>query len=274
MGATGSGKTFSITTLLEAGLEVFVICTEPTGMDTLLDAIKSKGLSTDKLHWRAITPARPTFQGLTDLAKKVAVLDFEGLAKLKPSGNRQEAQWIKVLTTLANFTDDKDGKVYGDVTKFGPDKALVVDSLSGLNLMAMDLVIGDKATAHMGEWGVAMQLIEKLLLTLSSSLNCVFVLNAHLEREVNEITGGSSITASTLGRKLAPRLPRFFSEVVMAYREGGRFYWSTDATGVDLKHRALPLGNKLDPTFAAVVLTFRERIKTSTGTKEVSTKPA
>jgi predicted ATPase len=36
LGASGSGKTYSIRTLLDAGLEVFVLFTEP-GMEVLAD---------------------------------------------------------------------------------------------------------------------------------------------------------------------------------------------------------------------------------------------
>lgn len=260
MGGIGSGKTYAISTLLEAGLKVFVIITEPTGLDTLLDVVHSKRLDVSNLHWRAITPARASFKGLIDIANKVSVMDFEALSKLRPSGNRRDAQWISVLHQLDKFKSDKDDKDYGDITSFGPDCAVVLDSLSGLNLMAMDLVIGDKPNAHQGEWGTAMGMLEKLLLTLCSSLKCTFVLTSHLEREVNEITGGSTIGASALGRKLGPKIPRFFSETVMAYRDGDKFYWSTTAVGVDLKNRALPLSNKLEPTFRPVVEAYRRRL--------------
>jgi len=260
LGGPGSGKTYSLSTLLEAGLEVFVIITEPVGLDTLIDVVTAKKLPIAKLHWHSITPSRPGFDSLKDMAKKVAMMDYEAVSKLRPASNRTHAQWIKVLECLSNFTCQRDGKSYGPVDQFSSDRVVVVDSLSGLNVMAMDITIGDKPTAHQGEWGIAMQQLEKLILALTSIPSCPFVLTAHTEREVNEITGVTQVMASALGRKLAPKLPRFFSEVVLAYREGEQFWWSTTATGVDLKNRALPLNAKLQPSFVPIFEVYRKRL--------------
>src|SRR6185436_3611992 len=111
------------------------------------------------------------------------------------------------------------GKSYGDVTKFGSSQALVVDSLSGISSMAMDVTIGDKVTANPGEWGIAMRALDKFLLTCTSDLKCFFVMTAHTEREEDQITGASKVMASTLGKKLAPQVPKYFSEVVLAEAE-------------------------------------------------------
>jgi hypothetical protein len=106
-----------------------------------------------------------------------------------------------------------------------------------------------------------MGLLEKLLLSLTSQVNCAFVLTAHVEKEVNEISGATQVMASALGRKLAPKLPRFFSEVVMAHRQGEQFLWSNTSQNVDLKKRSLPLGDKLQPSFVPVIEAYRARLK-------------
>jgi hypothetical protein len=266
MGGTGSGKTYSLSTFIEAGLDLFVLITEPTGLDSLLDAVERKKLPIDKLHWHQVTPARAGFTNLADMAAKVGLMDYESLSKLRPTAGRNTAKFHDVLSTLANFKCERTGKEFGPVDAFDATKALAVDSLSGLNSMAMDLVIGDKVSAHQGEWGVAMNMLDKLLLALTSGLKCPFALTAHLEREVNEVTGGQQIMASTLGRKLAPKVPRFFSEVVMAYREGISFHWSTTAINTDLKCRSLPLSAKLEPSFVPVIEAYKKRIATAGGT--------
>jgi AAA domain len=265
MGETGAGKTYSIRTLLDAGLETFVIGTEPTFLDTLLDASSVRGQIRPGLHWKAVQPARVGIAGIQEMVKKISTMDFKGLADAKPDNQRQHAQLVTLLSTLANFVDDRTGKEFGSVESWGADRALVIDSLSGLNLMAMDLTIGNKVTAHMGEWGVAMGTLEKLLLNLCSNLKCFFVLTSHLEREADDNTGGSKLMVSTLGKKLAPKIPRFFSEVVLAYREGEAFHWSTALTGVVLKHRALPLGAKLLPSFEPIVAAHKRRLASLTG---------
>lgn len=262
MGETGGGKTTSIVTLLQAGLEVFVIGTEPTFLDSLLDGLERADVKRflDQLHWKSIMPARVGIAGLKGMVQQISKMDYESLSKLRPDNQRAHAQLITLLATLEDFVDDRTGASFGSVESWGPQRVLVIDSLSGLNLMAMDLTIGNKVTAHQGEWGVAMGTLEKLLLNLTSNLKCFFVLIAHTEREGDEISQGTKVMVSTLGRKLAPKVPRFFSEVVQAYREGDNYLWSTIATGVVLKHRALPLGGKLQPSFKPIVEAHHRRL--------------
>lgn len=260
MGSAGVGKTYALSTLAEAGLEVFAIVTEPTGVESLVDTWQKKKLDISRLHWKQITPTRTGFVDMMEMAQKIGNMTYESLTKLPPQGNRSQARFIQLLATLSSFTCDRDGINYGAVDSFGPSRVLVIDSLSGLNLMAMDLAVGDKPTAHQGEWGIAMSALEKLLNSLSSGLRCTFVITAHLDREVDEITGGTRIMASALGRKLAPKLPRFFSEVVHAYRDGPNFYWSTISPGVDTKVRTLPLSDKIAPSFIPIVDAYRARL--------------
>lgn len=259
LGAPGSGKTYSISTILAAGLDTHCIITEPNGLETLLDVVEKKNLPLEKLHWKVITPARAGFAGLIAGAEKIARMDFKQLADQKPSGQRQTSQFVTLLETMQEFRCDHCGKSFGPVTAFDSTQAVVVDSLSGLNLMAMDMVIGDKVTAHQGEWGVAMKMLDRFILNCTSNLSCLFVLTSHLEREIDEVAGGSRIMAATLGKKLAPQLPRFFSDVVMAYREGDKYLWSTNALNVDLKHRSLPLSGKLEPSFAPIIAAAKRR---------------
>lgn len=260
LGGPGAGKTYSLATLAEAGLEVFVIVTEPVGLDTLVDVFAKKNLM-HKLHWNQITPSRPGFSDLIKAAEMISIQTYETLAKMSPSGDRRNAQWLKLLKCLANFHDERTGKDFGPIDKFTPDQVLVIDSLSGLNIMAMDVVIGDKPNAHQGEWGIAMGTLEKLILSLTSQVKCSFILTAHLEKEVNEVTGATQLMASALGRKLAPKLPRFFSEVVLAYRDQSQFFWSTTAMNTDLKNRSLPLDSKLLPSFKPIVDAYHKRLE-------------
>ena len=265
IGGAGSGKTHSLTTLIEAGLDLFVFVTEPNGIETLIDVVQRKGLPLSKLHWMSVSPTRAGFDQLQTLADTIARGTFETLSKLPPSPKRNEAQVMKFLKGISNFIDDPTGEEYGSIEKFDETRVVVIDSLSGLNLMAMDLVIGDKPNAHPGEWGVAMGFLEKLLNKLTGDLSCPFVLTAHIEREQDEITGGTKIMTSTLGRKLAPKLPRFFSEVVLAHRDGPNYFWSTSALSTDLKNRSLPLGDKLSPTFAPIIAAYQARLKATRG---------
>jgi hypothetical protein len=263
MGQSGTGKTFSLSTLIESGLEVFLITTEPNGLESLLDAMATKGLDIHKLHYHVISPARPDFTSLAKMATLVSLSDQAALSAIKPGSERSNAQWIELLKTLNNFTCDRTGEIFGPVDKLGPNRAVVIDSLSGLNLMAMDITVGDKVTASPGEWGIAMKLLDKLLITLTSNLTSTFILTAHTEREVDEISGASQIMVSSLGRKLAPQIPKFFSEIVLTHvqTDGDRrtYYWSTNTQNYTLKNRSLPVGSRLEPSFKPIIAAFHRR---------------
>ncbi len=254
MGETGSGKTHAIRTLAEAGIEVFIIFTEPLGMEILGDT------DPEMVHWHYVPPAKPTWDAMIDNATKINKMSYEDLAKIKSGMNKSEyAQFMVVLQQLNNFHDQRTGKDYGDVTTWDNRRAIVVDSLSGLSIMAMDLVVGAKPTKAMGDWGVAMDNLERLVTKLCADTNCFFVLTAHLEREVDEVTGSVKLMMSTLGRKLAPKLPRFFSDVVHCKRIEATFTWSTVTGNVDLKARNLPYSDNLPPSFVPLVENWKNK---------------
>lgn len=274
MGAPGSGKTFSISTLIEAGLEVFVIITEPNGLDTILDAMQRKNLPMDKLHWHVIAPMPTNIKTLQEQATKINTMGYEDLGKIKTGISKRDAtQYMDVLKQIENFTDQRTGNSYGDVTTWGPTRAFVLDSLTGINIMVQDCTVGSKPTMHQGEYGVAMNAIHRLVVTLTS-LDCYFVLMAHIDRVVDPIRGGTFIMLSALGQKLAPKLPAPFSECILAVRDGANYYWSTATPNVDTKSRALPISAQLKPSFAPIVEIGKKRAemvqKSRTGTAPIS----
>lgn len=261
IGPPGAGKTWCLPTLIEAGIELFVIITDPGGEESLLDSMAARKLPLDNLHWKYIPCASPSWDTLYNMAKKINTMTYEAITKIKSGIEKQDyQQYMEVISQLFNFTCDRTGLEYGAVDSWGPDRALVIDSLSGINTMSMDMTIGAKPAAHQGEWGVAMNAEEKLIKKLCADLKCFFVLTAHIEREVDEVAGQTQLMVGCLGRKLAPKLPKDFSDVILTYREGTSFFWSTVAPNVDLKARTLPLANKLQPSFGQVVEAWQKRV--------------
>jgi hypothetical protein len=252
VGGVGTGKTHSIHSLVEAGFEVFAIFTEP-GMETVAN------IPSEKLKWHYIPPAAPSWDDMIDSANKINTMSFEALTKLPHINKTKYTGFIDLLTCLSNFTDDRTGEIFGSADTFDQSRVLFVDSLSGLNIMAMNLVAGSKPVKSMADWGVSMENLERLITKLTTDLRCHVVLTAHLERETDELTGGTTLMASTLGKKLAPRLPRFFSDVIHCKREGAKFSWSTATVNVDLKARNLSLGDNLIPSFVPVAESWRKR---------------
>lgn len=251
VGASGSGKTHSIRTLVEAGLEVFVLFTEP-GMEVLAD------IPSDKLHWHYVPPASPDFADMIDSANKINKLSLKALSDMSDINKNKYTEFIEILTTLSNFKCDRTGQAYGSVDSWDQSRVLVVDSLTGLSISAMNLVTGSKPVKSMADWGMSMDNLERLITKLCVDTKCHFVMIAHLERETDEVTGGTTLMASTLGRKLAPKLPRFFSDVIHVVRKDNQFLWSTSTANVDTKTRNLPLAGNHQPTFVPLIANWKK----------------
>jgi len=270
-GASGAGKTSSIVTLLATGIEVFVIGTEPGFVDSLIDRVRELKLDINKLHWATVLPATDGWDALDDMTQKIGSLDFEGISKIKGIGKEKtRVPAMKFLIALKDFHDERTNTTFGSFTTWDDSRALVVDSLSGLSVIAWYLTVGNKPTGAPGEWNIAMNYIEALLMKINSDRQCYFVLTAHIEKEMDEISGVLRVMTSTLGRKLAPKIPRFFGEVVYAVRSiddkgTPTFTWSTVDRTADLKNRVLPVGNKLAPDFRAVVDGHEKRKRLAAG---------
>jgi hypothetical protein len=252
LGASGSGKTFSLKTLIAKGITPFCIFTEP-GFEVLGD------IPADKLHWHYVKPASQDWASMIGMAHNVNILSYEALTKVEDSQRRQYNQFEDLLTALNNFRCDRTGESYGDCCTWGTDRAIIVDGLTGVGIMAMALKTGGRVTRSQPDWGVAMQLVENLTSKLCTDTRCHFVLIAHTERETDEVMGGSKIMAATLGKKLAPKLPRFFSDVVLADKAGTKFTWSTAAVGAELKARNLPVAEGLTPDFGPIIENWKKQ---------------
>src|SRR4030095_12758190 len=259
LGPPGRGKTTSLVTFIEAGLDLFGIGTDPGFEESLLDAMDRKHLPMDKLHYRYVAPASAPWDTLLDAATKVKSMTYEQLSSMKGGDKSGYTQFLELLRTLADFTDQRTGENFGPVDAFPENCAVCLDSLSGINVMALDMMIGGKPTAHQGEWGVAMNMEEKLVLKLTSDLKCFFVLTAHVEKEPDLLSGVPLTMVGALGKKLAPKLPRTFSDGILTIKEGDNFTWRTAALNVDLKSRSLPIANGLEPSFKQIVDIWKRR---------------
>lgn len=260
MGPTGTGKTHILGTLVETGLEVFYIALEP-GMESLLGYWTDKGKPIpDNLHWKSLKTSETSFlTTMMESAKKINTMSNEMLQKLQDPQKSQHNGFIKLLETLNNFVDERTGEVFGPVDKWGVDRVLVIDALTGINNAALSLVVGGKPIKSLVDWGVGMDTVEKLLRSLTSDCRCHFVLLSHIEREVDPVLGGTKISVGTLGTKLASKIPPMFSDVILAKRELASYYWSTADASADLKTRNLPLAEKIAPSFKTIYDKWKSR---------------
>jgi len=261
MGAPGSGKTTALATLILNRVRTFVISTEPGGIESLLDEISRKGYDLNLLHWSYVPPASPGWGSLRQAGQLANVMSYEDLSKLKMGVAKDQMKQLgKFFDLCENFKCERTGKEFGPIEKLGPECAVCLDSLSGLNHIVMQNTVGFKPSPHQGEWGIAMGLEENILLKFQADLTSYFICNAHIVREPDEVSGTSKVVAAALGSKLGPRVPRFFGEVVLSKRGAQKFTWRTMDNEADLKNRILPIGQELVPDFTPIVAAYQKRV--------------
>jgi hypothetical protein len=259
-GDPGGGKSFIIPELIKYDLDVFVIGTEPRFQESMIDACKHWNVDRRRLHTKYIPPVKTSLASFISTAQKMNQLSFEGLTKLSGGMDKHlYTQFNEFMKAHENFVDDETGKSWGSYDSWGNDRALVWDSQSGINIMAYGYVVGAKPVPAPGEWGIAMKLIEDFCNLITSTIKGPFVVTGHVERETDEVTGGTKNMVGTLGKKLAPKYPRFFSEVILCRQSGGKYLWSTMTETYALKKRTLPLSDSITPSFGPIIEAWRKR---------------
>lgn len=252
MGPSGTGKTYSIGTLVDLGVEVFYLALE-SGMESLLGYWTDNGKEVpSNLHWHKVSAPTASFTELIANAKNINMLNLDSLAKMPDPNKSKHNQFISLLEALNNFPDDRTGEKYGPVNSWDQSRVLVVDGATGISQCAMALVVGGKAVRSKSDWGIAQDQVEKLVRMLCDNCACHFILLAHVERETDEILGGVKLMVSTLGKALAPKLPAMFSDVILAERTGDKWAWNTASAMADIKTRNLPIKSDNPPSFKAI----------------------
>lgn len=258
-GPTGTGKTHSIGTLVDSGVEVYFLALE-SGIESLLGYWTDRGKEIPpNLHWNIFGSQTGGFDQLAAGAKQIGDMTQESLYKVQDFDRGRNNDFYRLLTTLSNFPDNRTGQSFGKVDSWGPNRALVIDGLTGLGHVAMSMVIGKKPLRSQTDWGIAQDQVEKVIRMLCDGCKCHFVLLAHVERETDQVFGGVKITVSTLGKALPPKLPPMFSDVILSVRAGTTWSWSTANAMTDLKTRNLSVSENIRPDFNQIVQKWLSR---------------
>jgi hypothetical protein len=246
MGPLGTGKTRSLQTLIECGVGVRVISMEP-GIEDVLGDISCA----DGLHWRYVKPLPLSLGEIMSFIKRMNVMGVKALAETSDPNRGKYTGYFDVFETCNSFVCDRCGECLGGVEHWDSTTALAMDGLSGLSSLCLQCLVGAKPFVSLPEYKAAQEAIE-VLMKWCLSQNCSVILLAHTDREVIHETGMVLTTAHTIGNKLAPKLTKMFSEVLIAKRsEGPRpsFTWSNNEPGMETKTRRLPWSDKLAPDF-------------------------
>ena len=258
-GDSGSGKTFSLGTLVDWAAQqtpprpVYILFIEP-GLETLLGYWRDRGLPVpENLHWHVIaTPSIP-LESLLSSAKLVGQLSYESLTKLTDPQRANNNPYYRILECMTNFPDDRTGKKFGNIGGWTSQDIFCIDSLTELSNACMKMVIGTKPTASQPDYGVAQNNLINLLRFFTQGFAPTFVMTAHVQKQTNEITGAISLMVKSIGKALADDIPPLFSEVLYSVREANQWYWDTAAIGVTTKTRYLPIAGKQKPDFALIM---------------------
>lgn len=270
-GGGGSGKTHSIGTLVDSGIEVFYLGIEQ-GLEALLgywtdvraDNPKPRPIPAN-LHWHKIEPPNLGFKEFAAQALRVNTLSLKTLAESPDPQRHMHNLWIKVSETMFNFHDDRTGQDFGAVDSWGPERCIVVDGMTGLCKAAMSCVVGSRPVWNPGDYQVGQKQVENFLRLVCDHCKCWFVLISHVEKEVDPVVGGLNITVSAIGKALAPLIPPMFSDVIYCKREGTKWTWNTAQTGVDTKARNIAWADGLPPDFRVIYKTWAARAQAMGG---------
>lgn len=258
MGPTGTGKTHSIGTLVDTGIEVVYLAFE-SGVESLLGYWRDRGKPVPKnLHICTVKVAAAGWLEMAASVRLVNQLSYDALKKTTDTARSKYDQFEQFLRNFHDVTSD-DGVKLGSVDSWGTDRALVIDGLTGMGDAAMKAVIGGKFDKDQKDWGLAQNMVENVLRRLCDGCRCHVVLLSHVEREPDPLGGTSKITVSTLGAKLAPKIPPMFSDVILTVRLGKDFFWDTENALADLKTRNLPIASKNPPDFGRIVEKWKGR---------------
>ena len=262
MGASGTGKTFSLGTLVDSGLEVYYLGLEQ-GLESLLGYWRDKNLPVpENLRWHVMAKKKNGLSGLKKLYTDAGKLSYGSLCKMQDTDRAQNNPLLAILEMMMSFEDQRTGKNMGDLSEKGSYTALAIDGLSGFTQAAMDMNAGKTLTRDQATFGIAQTSFISYLDEIVTWPIHVILL-AQVMRELDEIQGGLTLFPDTsiLGKKLTGTLNQKFSDVILTERKGTKFSWNTASARADTKTRNLELKESLDPSFKPMIARWKNRQK-------------
>jgi hypothetical protein len=253
-GPAGTGKTHSLGTLVDSGVETFYLGLE-SGMESLVAFWTDRGKPIPaNLHWHVMQLAQKGgFGQMATTAAMIAGSNYEALCKIQDFTRAANNPFERLLKVMNDFDDQRTKEKYGAVDSWGPNRAVVIDGATGLGNFIMAMQVGVKPVRAKPDYGVVQEQMERFIRYCCDGCKCHFILIAHVEREVDEILGGAKLMTSAPGQKLSPKLPSMFSDTILAVRNGSEWLWDTASPLADLKTRNLPVSQKIRPDFKQII---------------------
>jgi hypothetical protein len=212
IGNSGAGKTGALTPLVKAGYELRIIDLD-SGLDALVNHVSEidpKLLSTVQ------------FESFRDRMKMTAA---------GPAVIGSPKAYVQTLNALEKWPTDG-----SDPAKWGPKKVLVIDSLTNLGRAAFQWArAANPMSKDPRQWYKSAQdLIEDLIANVTSdAFETNVIIISHVE--MVEANGTVKGFASSIGKALGPKIPRFFNTMLLSETSGS-------GKNVKRKIKTLPTG--------------------------------
>jgi len=259
MGPAGTGKTYALGSIVDAGYELFYLGLE-NGIESLIGRWVDKGLPIPpNFHWATAAGQTASFAEQLDNAVKANTLSLESLAKLNDTNKTKYDGMRKLLGCLNNFQDERTKQSFGPVDTWDYKRVIAIDGLTGIGEAAMSNLIGGKAVRNQSDWGIAQSFVMNTIKQLTDNVHCHVVLLAHIERETDQVLGGVKLMPATLGKAISGLIAPKFSDVILTVREGSNWKWDTANPMADLKTRSFPISNNIPPDFAPIFKKWEAR---------------
>lgn len=224
VGDSGTGKTGSLASLVDAGYKLRILDFED-GLAPLIGHVKDKS----KLANVDYVTLKDQFQ----------ILGSTVSVKRAPAF--QEA-----MKHLNSWGD------HGPVSAWGEDTVLVIDALSSMGRSSLNMVLAANnqltKPPEIQHWGAAMDNIEKLLgnITNPQLVPCHLVVITHITYQEREGEGLVKAHPEALGTKLNPKVGRYFNNLISLSITGGKRSLKTQRDGMMACKTSKPIKDKYE----------------------------
>jgi len=236
LGHTGMGKTGSLCSLAAAGYRLKI-------MDLEAKAGIVRNMLTDERS--------PYFKQNPKAIDNVSIATLtEALELASMEASKKAATvWPRAKSVPFKWVDDV-GKDHGSIRQWTTQDVWVIDSLKRLGDACQDFFVQMNSRLHLPahdpksapqafEWGIVQNMLGSYIEAATlAAIPCNVIFISHIEWIGDEKTGLKQGVPSAVGKKLAPLIPRYFNNMLLAETKASRRIISTNvsSTGIALKN--------------------------------------
>lgn len=249
-GRTGTGKTASIPTLLLAGQKVRFLSADNNANAGIVAGLRLYNIARNEVDLSICIPERPTLssENILGMVDTILRTDIDILMKGKDKNRKSNTGFRNIYSGAINFIDTLSGEDKGNVLEWGMDTTLVIDSLTVICNEIQLTVTGNKAST-LPEWGAQQALLKNFVAHITATLKCNVVLLGHPTKEIDQITGATTIYPLNLGQALNESFGSNFTDVVYSQFDGKKYFWSTKHKTAVCVGRFLPIKEELEQDY-------------------------